>query len=54
MDVLWRNRPAEINSLKIEDCYFEQKPDRHRPFVVDERVWSVYELVCVCVCVCLS
>lgn len=37
VDVLWRNRPAEINRMKIEDCYFEQKPDRHRPFVGDER-----------------
>lgn len=27
----------KINSLEIEECYFEEKPDRHRPFVKDER-----------------
>ena len=57
VDVLSRNRRVKINSLEIEECYFEQKPDRHRPFVLKMREplrmcvnsWSQYEIVCLCV-----
>lgn len=41
--VLWRNRWVEINSLEIEERYFEQKPDRHRPFV-----WKMREQLRLC------
>lgn len=27
---------VKINSLEIEECYFEEKPDRHRPFVFED------------------
>lgn len=44
----------EINSLEIEECYFEQKPDRHRPFVLEMRerlrLCEFMEIVCVCTC----
>lgn len=54
MDVLWKNRQVEINSLEIEECYFEQKPDRHRPFVLEMRerlrLCEFMETECVCTC----
>lgn len=58
MDVLWRNREVKINSLEIEQCYFEQKPDTQAFCVTDERVsdavWihGVSVQMCVCTCTC--
>lgn len=41
----------KINSLEIEECYFEQKPDRHRPFVLKMReglrLCEFTQIVCV-------